>query len=391
MVEGSVVRSGNQVRINVELIRPSTEQRLWGRSYAGDVRDTLALQDGVARDIAEQVRATLDLQEQAALQASTAVDPGAFDDYLKGRYFLDKRTGEGLRSAIAYFGQATDLDPRFAEAYAGLADSYALSGDWEYGVMSPKAAFAQAKAAASKALALNESLGEAHASLAFALDLYAWDWGAAEKEYTRAIELSPSYPTAHLWYAWHLIETGRNDQGISELREAKSLDPLSLIIGADLADALCIDHRYDDSVRQSQSTLEIDPNFAVAHYELGQAYAQQQRYGDAVAQFKRAIALGGHDAAFDSNLAYVYAVTGRAAEARRIVADLEGRQDQNPGTDANIALVYVGLGDHDAAIAWLNRAYEARFNPSILMRPAWDPLRFDIRFKDLLRRIGLPN
>jgi tetratricopeptide (TPR) repeat protein len=345
----------------------------------------------VARDIAEQIRSTLDLKEETALQASTAVDPGAFEAYLKGRYFLDKRTGDGLKAAIGYFGHAIQADPTFAEAYAGLADAYALSGDWEYGVIPSKTAFVEAKTAASKALALNESLGEAHTALAFALDLYAWDWAAAETEYKRAIQLTPSDPTAHLWYGWHLIETGRTHQGIAELRAAESLDPLSLIVGADLADALCIDRRYDDSIRQSQKTLEIDPNFAVAHYALGQAYQQKQMYEAAIAEFKRAIELSGHSGAFDSNFAYVYAVSGRKPEAKKTLADLEARQDQNPSADANVALVYVGLGDPDQAMARLNKAYEARFNPSILTRPAWDPLRSDPRFKDLLRRSGLPG
>jgi TolB-like protein/DNA-binding winged helix-turn-helix (wHTH) protein/Flp pilus assembly protein TadD len=391
VVEGSVVRSGDTVRINVELIRGATDQRLWGHSYDGEVRDTLALQDGVARDIAEQVRATLGLQSQAALQASEPVDPAAFDDYLKGRYFLEKRTDDGLRTAITYFSRATETDPGFAEAYAGLAESYALAGDWEYGVMPPSVAFAQAKAAATKALALNESLGEAHTALAFALDLYAWDWKAAEREYLRALQLSPSFATAHLWYAWHLIETGRTEKGIGELRTAESLDPLSPIIGADLADALSVDHRYADAVRQSQKTLEIDPNFAIAHSELGQAYTQERAYGQAVAEFKRAIALDGHNATFDSNLAYAYALSGRAADARTILTHLEGRAASSPSIDANIAQVYVALGDHDAAMAWLEKAYAAHFNPSILMRPAWDPLRFDIRFKELLRQLGLPG
>jgi tetratricopeptide (TPR) repeat protein len=263
------------------------------------------------------------------------------------------------------------------------------SGDWEYGVLSPQDAFPQARAAATKALALDDSLGAAHTSLAFALDLYGWDWEAAEKEYKLAIALNPGYATAHHWYAWHLIVTGRNSEGISELRKAESLDPLSLIISADVADALCIAHLYDESVQQSKKTLEMDPNFAVAHYQLGQAFEQKRMHDEAIAEFQRAIELSGDSAAFDSNLAYVYAVSGRKEEAMRIVEDLEARHD--PSADANIALVYVGLGDQDQAMIWLNKAYEARFNPSILLRPGFDPLRSDARFQDLRRRIGLPR
>jgi TolB-like protein/DNA-binding winged helix-turn-helix (wHTH) protein/tetratricopeptide (TPR) repeat protein len=391
VVEGTVFRSGDQVRINVELVRVPVDKRLWGHSYSGNLRDTLALQDSVARDIADQIRSTLNLRERAVLRTSTKVDPGALKYYLEGRYFLEKRTSDGLRTAISYFDSAIRADSRFAEAYAGLADSYALSGDWEYGVIPPTIAFEQAKANATKALALNDSLGEAHTSLAFSLDLYAWDWKAAEAEFKRAIELNPSYPAAHLWYAWHLIETGRKSQGIAELRKARTLDPLSLIVGADLADALCIDHRFDESIRQSQRTIAMNPQFAIAHYELGQAYAQKGMYEDAVAEFKQAISFSGHNGLFDSNLGYVYAISGRPGDARKIVSELQNRQDRDPSAYAYLALVNVGLGDRDVAFVWLNKAYDARFNPSILLRPAWDPLRTDPRFKDLLHRIGLPG
>jgi TolB-like protein/DNA-binding winged helix-turn-helix (wHTH) protein len=391
VVEGSVLRSGNQVRITAQLIRVPADERIWGRSYEGDLRDTLTLQSEVAQAIAEQIKATLSRQEQAALEKSKVVNPQAYEAYLKGRYFWNKRTGDGLKKAIDFFSQAIEQDPTYAEAYSGLADSYALAGDWEYGVLPPQAAFPQARAAATKALALDDSLGEAHTSLAFALDLYAWDWAAAEKQYKRAIELNPNYATTHQWYAFHLLEMGRNSEGIFELRKAESLDPLSLIISADVADALCIAHLYDESVQQSKKALEMDPDFAVAHYELGQAFQQKHMYDEAIAEFQRAIALSGHSGAFDSNLAYAYAVSGRTEAALKILQDLEARHDQNPSADANIALIYVGLGNPELAMIWLNKAYEARFNPSILLRPAFDSLRSDTRFKDLRRRIGLPR
>jgi TolB-like protein/DNA-binding winged helix-turn-helix (wHTH) protein/Tfp pilus assembly protein PilF len=391
VVEGSVMRFGDRVRITAQLIQVPADRHMWAQSYEGDLRDTLALQSRVARAIVEQIRATLNRQEQAALEKSKAVNPEAYEAYLKGRYFWNKRSGDGLKKAIEYFSRAVETDPTYAEAYSGLADSYVLSGDWEYGVLSPQDAFPQAKAAATKALALDDSLGDAHTSLAFALDLYGWDWQAAEKEYKRAITLNPGYATAHHWYAWHLIVMGRSSEGIVELRKAESLDPLSLIISADVADALCIARRYDESAQQSKKTLEMDPNFAVAHYQLGQALEQKHMHDEAIAEFQRAIELSGHTGAFDSNLAYVYAVSGRKEEAMKIVKDLEARHDQHPSAAANIALIYVGLGDQDQAMFWLNEAYEARFNPSILLRPAFDPLRSDARFKDLGRRIGLPQ
>jgi tetratricopeptide (TPR) repeat protein len=243
----------------------------------------------------------------------------------------------------------------------------------------------------TKALALDDNLSEAHTSLAFIQDLYDWDWASAEKEYKRALSLNPGYATAHHWYAWHLIVIGRNDEGIAELKKAESQDPLSLIISADLADAFCIAHRYDESVQQSRKTIEMDPHFGVAHYQLGQTLEQKHQHDEAIAEFRRAIELSGGNTTFESNLANAYAVSGRKEEAMKIVRDLESRQSQDSSTDASIALIYVGLGDHDRAMIWLNKAYQARFNPSILMRPAFDPLRADPRFQDLLHRIGLPS
>ena len=284
VVEGSVLRSGERVRIDAQLIRVPADKQIWAESYEGDFRDTLGLQSRVARAIAEQIRATLNRHEQVALEKSKAVNPAAYEAYLKGRYFWNKRTGDGLRTAIEYFNHAIETDPTYAEAYSGLADTYALSGDWEYGVLSPQDAFRKAKAAAAKALELDDSLGEAHTSLAFALDLYGWDWETAEKEYKLAIKLSPGYAIAHLWYAWHLILMGRNSEGLFELRKAENLDPLSLIISADMADALCITHLFDEAVQQSKTTLQMDPNFAIAHYELGQALEQKNLHDQAIAR-----------------------------------------------------------------------------------------------------------
>jgi TolB-like protein/DNA-binding winged helix-turn-helix (wHTH) protein/Tfp pilus assembly protein PilF len=391
VVEGSVLRSGDRVRIIAQLIQVPADTHIWAETYEGDLRDTLALQSRVARSIAEQIRGTLKPQERAALEKSKPVNPDAYEAYLRGRYFWNKRTGDGLKKAIEYFKRAIELDPNYAEAYSGLADAYALSGDWEYGVLSPEVAFREAKTASTKALALDENLGEAHTSLAFALDLYGWDWKTAETEYKRAIQLNPGYATAHQWYASHLTVMGENNEAIVELRKAKSLDPLSQIISADLADVLNIAHLFDEAVQESRKALEIDPNFAVGHYVLGEALEQKHMYDEAIAEFQKAIGISGHSGVFDSSLAHAYAVSGRPEEATKIARGLESGNDQSPSADANIALIYVGLGDQDQAMSWLDKAYNARFNPSILLRPAFDPLRSDPRFKDLLHRIGLPN
>ena len=389
VVEGSVLRVADRVRITVQLIRVPEDEHLWAHSYEGNFRDTLALQSEVSQAIAGQILTTLIRQEKGPMSQAKTVNPDAYEAYLKGRYFWNKREIVALEKAIQYFQAAIAVDPGYAQAYAGLADAYALAGDWEYGVLSPQVALPRAKAAATKALLLDPTVSEAHTSLAFALDLYAWDWKGAEREFQRALELNPGYATAHHWYAYHLMVVGRDDEGISELRKAENLDPLSLIISAGLADVLCIAHRFDEASRQIQKTLELDANFAIAHFELGELLVQKHRPDAAIAEFQRAIELNGHSGAFDANLAYAYALSGRAVDAQRIAGELEQLDERNGSLEANIALIYVGLGNADAAISWLDRAYGDRFNPSIIVRPEFDPLRSDPRFKDLMRRLGL--
>jgi TolB-like protein/DNA-binding winged helix-turn-helix (wHTH) protein/Flp pilus assembly protein TadD len=389
VVEGGILRSGDKVRITAQLIRVPDDNHIWADSYEGDLRDTLVLQDQVAKAIADQIRVSVNKEQHG--QAARAVDAQAYDSYLKGRYYWNQRTNAGLREAINYFKRSISIDPSNAEAYSGLADTYSLAGDWEYGIMPPAQAFPLAKAAANEALALDDRLGEAHTSLAFVLDLYYWDWSAAERQFKLAINLNPGYAVAHHWYAWHLLVLGKNAEGMFEMRQAERLDPLSLIIRSDVADALCSLHLFEESVQQSRKTLALDPNFAVGHFQLAEALVQQRQYDAAISEFQRAITISGHLAAFDANLAHAYAVSGRKAEALQIALDMESRVNLNPSADANIALIYVGLGDFDQAMAWLNKAYDARFNPSILIRAAFDPLRADARFRDLRHRLVLPD
>jgi TolB-like protein/DNA-binding winged helix-turn-helix (wHTH) protein/Flp pilus assembly protein TadD len=389
VVEGTVLRSGNQVRITAQLINASDDKHLWSHSYEGDFRDALALQNQVARSIAEEIRINVSPREQTELKSVKVVNPQAYESYLKGRFFWNKRTADGLKVAAAYFNEAVDEDPNYAQAYSGLADTYALLGDWQYEAMSPKEALPKAKTAAIKALELNNTLGEAHNSLAFCLDAFDWDFASAEKEFRRAIELNPSYATAHHWYAWHLSLLGRNSEAVSEMKKAKDLDPLSLIISADLAELLLIAHSYDESIQQSRRTIEMDANFALAHNQLAQAYIQKRMFGEAVAELQKAIKLSGGSPTFTANLARAYAAMGRRNEAIELLDDL--RKHSGPGySDASeIAAVYVALGDSDRAMTWLEKGFEERFNPSVLLRPGFDPLRADPRFQNLLRRIGL--
>jgi tetratricopeptide (TPR) repeat protein len=294
-----------------------------------------------------------------------------------------------LKKAIDYFNQAIENDPNYAPAYAGLADSYALAGDWKYGLLPPREAYPKAKAAAAKAIALDGTLGEAHISLAFCLDGFDWNWASAGREFTRGIELSPGYATGHHWYGWHLAALGRNDEALAELEKAESLDPLSLIIGADLAEALLVAHRFDEAIKQSRKIMMLDPSFGLAHYVLGQALVQKHMYSQGIAELQKAIELSPGSTAFAANLAYAYAVSGMTVEAVKILDDLKNRSPHTFSNAPEIALIYAGLDEKDQAMAWLEKAYAERFNPEVLMRPCFDPLRSDPRFQDLLHRIGL--
>jgi TolB-like protein/DNA-binding winged helix-turn-helix (wHTH) protein/Flp pilus assembly protein TadD len=391
VVEGTVLRSGDQVRITAQLIEAATDKHLWSQSYEGELRDTLALQNRVASAIADQIRINLTPREQAALKNVKVVNPEAYESYLKGRYFWNKRTADGLKAALAYFNQAIEEDPKYAQAYSGLADTYALLGDWQYAVMAPKEALPKAKAAAIKALELDSALGEAHTSLAVCLDGFDWDFDAAEKEFQRAIELNPGYATAHHWYAWHLSHTGRNQEAIVEMRKAEDLDPLSLIINTDLAELLVLTHYYDESIRQSRKTIEMDPNFALAHNQLGQAYFQKQMYEPAIAELEKSVHLSGGSPTCIANLARAYAASGRRSEAEKLLSDLKRRSSPNASLASQIAVIYVSLGDRDQAMNWLEKGYEERFNPGVLWRPGFDPLRSDPRFQNLVHRVGLPG
>jgi TolB-like protein/DNA-binding winged helix-turn-helix (wHTH) protein/Tfp pilus assembly protein PilF len=390
VVEGTVLRSGDQVRITAQLIEASTDKHLWSQSYEGELRDTLALQSRVASAIADQIRINLTPREQAALKNVKVVNPEAYESYLKGRYFWNKRTSDGLKAALAYFKQAIEEDPKYAKAYSGLADTYALLGDWQYAVMTPKEAFPKAKAAAIKALELDSTLGEAHNSLAFVLDAFDWDFDSAGKEFRQAIEINPGYATAHHWYAWHLSVLGRFDEAIEEMRKAENLDPLSLIIKADLAEILVIAHSYDESIRRSRKTIEMDPSFALAHSQLAEAYLQKQMYAEAVAELQMAVKLSGDSPTCLANLARAYVASGKWSEAEKLMSDLKKRSNPSLSYSSEIAVIYVALGDRDQAMDWLEKAYEERFNPSVLLRPGFDRLRSDPRFQNLLRRIGLP-
>ena len=391
VVEGSVSRSGDQVRITAQLIQLPADKHLWAQSYQGNLSDTLTVQNQVARAIADEIRVEITPQEQAALKSARKIDPEAYEAYLKGRYFWNKRTADGLEKAVDYFDQAIAKDPNYAAAYSGLADTYALLGDWEYAAMSPKEAMPKALDAARKALQLDDSLGEAHASLAFCLEGFDWDFVAADKEFQRAIELNPGYATAHHWYAWHLSLVGRNNEAIAEMERAVSLDPVSPIVNADLAELLLIARLPDESIRQSRKTIELNPGFAFAHNQLAQAYIDKKMFAAAITELHEAIRLGGDSPIFVANLARAYAGSEQRAAATALLEGLKNRSVPKSPLLVEIAMIYVALGDKDQAMVGLEKGFEERFNPGVLERPCFDELRSDPRFQDLTRRIGLPQ
>jgi TolB-like protein/DNA-binding winged helix-turn-helix (wHTH) protein/Tfp pilus assembly protein PilF len=391
VVEGTVLRSGDQVRITAQLIEASTDKHLWSQSYEGELRDTLALQNRVASAIADQIRINLTPREQAALRSAKAVNPEAYQSYLKGRYFWNKRTADGLKAALAYFNQAVEEDPKYAQAYSGLADTYALLGDWQYGVMSFKEALPKAKAAAIKALELDGSLSEAHTSLGYSLRAFDWDFDSAGKEFRRAIELNPGYATAHHWNAMNLGLLGRPQEALVEMRKAESLDPLSLIINADLAEFLLLTHSYDESVEQGRKIIEMDSTFAIGHKQLGDAYLLKHMDKEAIVELQKAVELSGRSPICIADLARAYVASGKMNEAMKLLSDLEKSSNTSFTNAPHIAMIYASMGDNDQAMHWLERAYEERFNPSILLRSGFDPLRSDPRFEELMRRIGLPE
>jgi TolB-like protein/DNA-binding winged helix-turn-helix (wHTH) protein/Flp pilus assembly protein TadD len=391
VVEGAVFRAGNQVRITAQLIRAADDKHLWAKSYEGSMGDILALQRRVARSVAQEIRLDLTPREQAILMRDgKQVNPAAYEAYLKGRFFWNKRTAESLKKAVEYFNLALQKDPECTQAFAGLADAYSLLGDWEYAVMAPKDAYAKAKDAARKAIELDEALGEAHISLAFCLDNFDWDWARAGAEFNRGIQLSPGYATGHQWYAWHQAATGHIESALAEMRKAELLDPLSLIISADFAELLLVARRFDDAIMQARRTGELDPFFPLAHYELGQALIQKQQYAEGIAELQKAIELSsGDNSSYRLNLAYAYAVSGRKEEAREILTSLKNPSGQVFSNAPEIALAYAGLGDRDKSLTWLEEAYSQRFNPGVMLRPGFDSLRSDPRFESLLLRVGL--
>jgi eukaryotic-like serine/threonine-protein kinase len=390
LVAGTVQRVGDRVRVGAQLIPAVGDQAVWANSYAGDVRDILALQSRVAQAIAQQIRVAVTPAERVRLTTVRQVDPRAYEAYVRGRYFLGKRTKADFQRAVDYFMGAINADPTYAAAYSGLADSYNMLG--YYTVLAPKEAYPKALSAARKALELDSTLADAHASLAWALQMFTWDWPVAGREYRRAIELNPGYVTGHAWYGTYLAAMGQHDQAIAEGKRAQELDPLSLITSAALARPFYNARRYDDAIAQSKKTFEIDPRYHRAFYWLGLAYEQKSMFDQAVAAFHQAIIYSDSVPLYVAAAGHAYAAGGRRPQALKVLQRLEALSSKSYVSAFDIALIHLGLGDMDRAVEWLERAYQERSDGLVFLNvdPRLDRLRLDPRFGSLVRRVGLP-
>jgi len=391
VIEGSVQRSGDRVRITAQLIDARADQHLWARSYERDLRDVLALQDEVAQAIANELKIELAANGPLRHGSSRPVDPQAYEAFLKGRYYSSKRSADDLKKSIEYFQAAIEKDPNYASAYSGMADAYALLG--YRGNLPTSEALSNAKAAALKAVALDDSLAEAHASLAFIAETYEWDWPTAEREYKRALELNSGYAESHNWYAGFLLYQGRYEEGIAQAKRARELDPLSLPINNALGGRLLLAGRDSEAIEQIQKTLEMDPNFALGHNQLGWAYIKGGKYEEAIAEFQKWQVLSGSDPDEALDLGFAYAVGGKKDVARKMLARLKKKRERTFVSPASLGILCGALGEKDEAFEWLDKAYDLRDPQLTFLKvgPKFTPLRSDPRFQDLLRRMRLPT
>jgi TolB-like protein/DNA-binding winged helix-turn-helix (wHTH) protein/tetratricopeptide (TPR) repeat protein len=393
VLEGSVRRDGERVRITAQLIQVKDQTHLWAKEYDRDLKDILGLESEVAGEVAREIRLRLTPVESARLTKAHSVDPDAYEFYLKGRYFWNKRNEAAYVKAIDYFNQAIARDPQYARAYSGLADAYALLGSWPNAEMPRRMAMPRAKEAALTALKLDDSLAEAHASLAFVEMHYEWNWKESEREFQRAIELNPNYATAHQWFAYWLMAQGRPEESIAENELARKADPLSIIIRTDAADLLCAAGRFDEAIQKAREAMDLDPDFRLGHYFLGLAYSGKQMYPEALAEYQAGITLDSKDEWSLSGLGWVYALMQDRMKAEEIIRRLRQDARERPDLALEIAIIYSALGEKNEAFAWLEKAYQDRDGGLMLVNSYWyfAAIRSDPRFAQFVRKIGLPE
>ena len=393
VVEGTVMRVGNRVRITAELVQVSTDHHLWADTYESQLGDVLALQNRVSSAIVNEIRINLTPEERERLAKAPAVTPEAYENYLKGLYYWNKRSDENLARAITYFERATTLDSRYALGYAGLSDCYAIISAEIFGTMPASEAAPKAKAAAMRALELDPTMAEAQTSLATVKFNYDWDWSGASEGFNRAIGLNPSYATAYQRYSLYLIAMGRVQDSFAQIQKARELDPLSLSINFSLGWRLYMARQYDAAIAQSKDTLEMDPSYELPHLVLGQAYEQKGDYAQAIPELRKAVDLSHGTPLMISALAHAYGRSGNRAEAEKLLADLQAKSIKKYVSPYYLALVYVGLGRNEQALDLLDQAFADRSNGLVFLKvePELDQLRSNPRFIALQKKLGFPS
>jgi tetratricopeptide (TPR) repeat protein len=393
VLTGRITQRGDTLTISAELVDVRSSKLLWGEQYDRKASDLLATQREIAREIVDRLKLQVSKQEKGLAKHYTESNE-AYELYLKGRFYWNKRTSDGMLKALDAFQLAIEKDPNFALAYSGLSDSYILLGTQDGGgTLYPSDALPKAKVAALKSIAIDGTLAEPHVSLAHISYHYDRDWGAAEREFKRAIELNPNYVLAHQWYALFLAWAGRPDEAVTEARRARELDPLSLPANMCVGWVLLINRREDQGIEELRKTIELDPSFVIAHHRLGLGYEQKGMYTEAIAEFQKVNELSGGKPIAISALAHAYAASGKREEAQKAIAELQRLAKQEYTSPALTASIYAALGDKDQAFAWLDKADKEhdQFLPRLKVDPRFDNLRSDPRFKDLLRRVRLPE
>ena len=392
VLSGRIVQRGENLTISAELLDVRHNKLLWGEQYERKMSELLQTQREMAREIVDKLKLKVSADEKALAKNYTTSNE-AYQLHLKGRFYWNKRTGEGFLKALEYFQQAIDRDPTFALAYSGLSDTYALlGGPAAGGDMAPNEVLPKAKAAALKALEIDETLAEPHVSLGHAKYQYDRDWAGAEREYKRALELNPNYPTAHQWYAIYLISRGHQSEALTEIRRAQELDPLSLSINMWLGQILGSAGQLDEAIEQLRKTVELDPNFIQAHHRLGMVYEEKGMYNEAIAEFKQVVNLSEGSPFGIAALAHTYALAGKRDEAQKNLDEVFRLSKERYVSAVQVASIYAALGDKDKAFVWLDKAEKEHDLSTVRLKvePRLASLRSDPRFDDLVRRIGIP-
>jgi DNA-binding winged helix-turn-helix (wHTH) protein/TolB-like protein/Flp pilus assembly protein TadD len=393
VLDGSIQRLGDRTRITVRALRVEDGTQLWADAFDEKLSDMFAVEDSISQKVAGALAIKVTSEEERQLSRPSTQNGEAYQLYLKGRYFWNKRTNEGLQKGVSYFERALQLDPNFALAHSGVADSYVLLGSYGHGQMRPREAMSRAKGAAEKALAIDATLAEAHASLAFAKLNYDWDWPVVQKEFHRALELEPNNVRTHHWFSHYLAAMGQTQEALDESRRALELSPMDVVINEHLGWCDLMIRQYDQAIEQCRRTLEMDPGFVQASHVLGLAYLHSRRYAEAIDEFQNETQSSRDDQVPKALLARAYALSGKTADAEKILHALEDLTKQRYVSASDIAVIYADLGEKDRAFWWLEKAYEERSNALIYLKldPAFDLLRSDPRFAALSTRIGLPQ